>query len=169
VVLLDNMAGVYRWQPSMGFDVQSLGAETEFQPSAVDIAQNAELIAIGGADRLVLRDLSTGESRTLPVIRVVKDIAFSPDDRLVAAGERDGLVEIWDVASGERVAVLRGHSEIVPTVAFSPDGQTLVTGSWDGTLRVWDLSDLQTSPQALVDRAEATWHLTLEQALAASE
>jgi len=45
---------------------------------------------------------------------------------------------VWDADSGEELARLRGHEDLVWTVTVSPDGRRIVSGSDDGTARVWD-------------------------------
>ena len=69
---------------------------------------------------------------------------FSPDGRYVLIGrERDdgkpGL-ELWNVASPERLVEFRGHVETITCVAFSPTGKHVVSGSYgsDGIAIVWD-------------------------------
>jgi WD40 repeat protein len=46
---------------------------------------------------------------------------------------RQTTVRIWDAASGEEIASLKGGY-----LAFSPDGVRVVTLSGDGTARIWD-------------------------------
>lgn len=67
----------------------------------------------------------------------IRAIAVDPSGRrLIAGGER---AAIWDLRSGEPVALLVGHTDEVTDVAATADGR-FVTASKDGTLAVWDQS-----------------------------
>ncbi|MER9134745.1 TIR domain-containing protein [Mesorhizobium sp. M0830] len=70
----------------------------------------------------------------------VATVAFSPDGTRLATGSDDQTARVWDVATGEEIAILRGHRSWVKTVAFSPRGTCLATGSRGGTARIWDLA-----------------------------
>ena len=69
---------------------------------------------------------------------------FSPDGKLLATPTADGSgTLLWDVATGERVAVLRHGKNLILGGAISPDGRWLVLPaireSGVGFLQVWDL------------------------------
>ena len=68
----------------------------------------------------------------------VTSVAWSADGR-VCSGSRDKSVRVWDVASGECVRTLSGHTDHVTSVACSADGR-VCTGSYDGSVRVWDVA-----------------------------
>lgn len=67
-------------------------------------------------------------------------LCFSPDGRLLAVGERDLTISLWDTATGTKIDTLTGHAREVTRLAFSPDGRTLVTCSTDGTARLWSVA-----------------------------
>jgi WD40 repeat protein len=54
-----------------------------------------------------------------------------------AAGKPD-VVRLYRVATGEEVAVLKGHSRPPWSVAFSSDGLRIVTGGADEAIKLWD-------------------------------
>jgi RNA polymerase sigma factor (sigma-70 family) len=69
---------------------------------------------------------------------VVKDMQFSPAGDRIALARDDALAQVFDTATGEEVASLKGHRGIVFAIAFKPDGKKLVTGGDDTTARLWD-------------------------------
>ena len=77
-------------------------------------------------------------SRRLP--RPVADSRYSPDGGRVVATAEDNTAVVWDRATGEELARVRGHTAPVILATFTPDGSKLVTASQDGTARLWELT-----------------------------
>lgn len=72
----------------------------------------------------------------LPVVPTAIAVA-ARDSRIAAASTRGG-VELWDPATGERLATLTGHNGLVTDVDFSSDGARVATSGVDGTVRLWE-------------------------------
>jgi WD40 repeat protein len=67
-------------------------------------------------------------------------LAFSPDGKLLASGEVDRKVRLWDASTGKQIGILEGHTKQVAALAFSPDGKTLFSGGYDRSIRLWDVA-----------------------------
>lgn len=64
---------------------------------------------------------------------------FRPEDtQLVTAGD-DGVVQIWDAATGQGKPILRGHGRRVNAVSFDATGAYLASAGSDGIVRLWDV------------------------------
>ena len=72
---------------------------------------------------------------------VLRSIAFTPDSTVLASmatDNEDFAIRLWNVANGQPLGTLEGHTSIVWGLAFSPDGQMLASVSSDGTAKLWD-------------------------------
>jgi WD40 repeat protein len=74
-------------------------------------------------------------------------VAFSSDGKTVVSGSADRTLRVWDVASGQILRILQGHTDAVRAIAYSPDGKLVASGSNDNTIRVWPIL----SQQELID------------------
>ncbi|HXF86460.1 MAG TPA: WD40 repeat domain-containing protein [Anaerolineales bacterium] len=52
--------------------------------------------------------------------------------------EVKGIIILWDVTSGEKIAVLEGHTKPITALTFSPDGTLIASGAEDNTIIIWD-------------------------------
>ena len=69
---------------------------------------------------------------------------FSPDGKLFAVASSLGFGRVWDAATWQPVATLRGFLKGAHTVAFSADGKRLAIGSGDHeAVKLWDTESWQ--------------------------
>src|SRR5262249_14429682 len=95
----------------------------------------------GGNGTVTVWNVATAEPvRALRHPRRAPGVAFSPDGGALATGCEDGIVRLWDPATGVCRAELPGHDRVVNHVAFSPDGSRLASAGDDHTVRVWDVA-----------------------------
>jgi WD40 repeat protein len=118
-------------------------------------ADGARLVVPTSDGRAHVFDLAGGKPKELAVLGVsgqsVARVSLSPAGDAVALGRSDGIIELWNVAAGGRVA-LPGDAARPNTLCFSPDGAKLLAAGEDDAVRVWRTS----GGEPLVLREERT-------------
>ena len=71
----------------------------------------------------------------------VIDIAWAPDDSMLASCSLDNMVIVWDPRTGQKVQTQNGHSSFVKGVAGDPIGKYLCTQADDKSVIVWRVDD----------------------------
>lgn len=99
------------------------------------LSSSGNYAALGRGEDVVLWDRDAGMESELMVsgARHDADVAFSPDERILAASGSDQVTTLWDVESRKVIATLPSGS--VHKFLFSLDSQTLATcgSSMDST------------------------------------
>jgi len=80
---------------------------------------------------------------TLPGSGRVEGLAFSPDDRILAACHSEGIVCLWDVRTGVKMRSYRSGLDRIWSACFSPDGRDLAVSGTDGAVEIWEARDAQ--------------------------
>ncbi|MBT3270138.1 hypothetical protein HN371_23535 [Candidatus Poribacteria bacterium] len=80
----------------------------------------------------------------MPHRKWVRWVNFSPDRKYVVTGSEDMTAQLWDVATGRRVAAPLRHTSAVLSAEFSPDGKHIATVSSQGS-RLWSLPGIPKS------------------------
>ena len=76
-------------------------------------------------------------------------VAFSPDGKRIAVGDRNGKIALWDTTKGKLnefpcssemgSSCPDNGSQAVEAIAFSRDGKQIISGRNDGRVQIWDL------------------------------
>ena len=69
--------------------------------------------------------------------------SFLPGDRIVIVGNRNGELELFDIASAALIDTVKAHDGPVWTLHVHPDGRSVVTGSADKSAKFWNFEIVQ--------------------------
>jgi energy-coupling factor transporter ATP-binding protein EcfA2/cytoskeletal protein RodZ len=90
----------------------------------------------------------------------VLSLRFNPSGTLLASGDRNGNVKIWNIERKNMVINLRGHSARITGLSFSRDGKLLASTSYDASARLWDAGDWNNQPVVLEDNSGYVFSVT---------
>ncbi|XP_043998653.1 mitogen-activated protein kinase-binding protein 1 isoform X1 [Gambusia affinis] len=140
----------------------------------MDVEPTRKYAAVGCQDRKI-RIFNIGNGKQKKVYKgsqgedgTVIKVQIDPSGLYIATSCSDKNVSIFDFFSGECVATMFGHSEIVTGLKFSSDCRHLITVSGDSCIFVWRLNPELTIKmrQRLADLRPAS---TVPNSLSASE
>ena len=92
---------------------------------------NIKSIALGRSDSLS----SDPRRKSMPAH------TLDTDGWILANGNSDHVVHLWDAQLGKHLQSLRGHTGPICAIDFHPNGETLVSGSADQTVRLWKIKN----------------------------
>jgi|GEM_PF-2404952 len=70
----------------------------------------------------------------------VFSLAYSPDGKYLASGNKDSKIMIWDIDKQKMIKMVEGHKEKIYSLSYSPNGKYLVSGGLDSRIKIWDTS-----------------------------
>ncbi|MFF4625376.1 WD40 repeat domain-containing protein [Nonomuraea jabiensis] len=146
--------GVALWQIRDPAAPQAVGTIPVLAVRAAFAPRGTTLAAEGLRDTgVVLYDTANPVSpRQTDQLRVDADqgrLAFSPDSRMIAGGDSDGRITLWNLERAGRPATygppLVGHQDgeykDIYALALAVDGSMVATGGRDTTVELWDTAD----------------------------
>jgi WD40 repeat protein/tRNA A-37 threonylcarbamoyl transferase component Bud32 len=141
------------WDAETGKELHSLKGHTAAVLQVGFSPDGTRLVSSDSDGTVKLWDVATGRKlhtfkghKSVPLFGTL-DLVFSPDGKRLASasaellepGNNPAEVKVWDVATGQQLPSLIGHTGQVMSVMFSPDGSRLASASMDGTVMLWDV------------------------------
>jgi len=120
-------------------------------------------------DYVKVWDISQDEPRLIggpfPHDNCIQSICFSPNGKLVLAGDRSGTTKLWDIETGQLVTDPVRHSAHVCAVRFHPHGIRYVSAPYNAEVELRELPPFEeTPPDWLPALAEAVAGIRLNDA-----
>ena len=86
--------------------------------------------------RILSLEVENAGTELLKIDGLFDNFRFSPDGQILASFDRAGILQLWNISTGENFYRLDTNTELSParfryesTMAFSPDGSMLVLGN----------------------------------------
>jgi WD40 repeat protein len=143
---------VVLWDAETGKEARRLRGFSWGNVMAVGYASDGRsLLAATDWERILLRwDLETGKSlRLIGHNKEITTAALTAGGSRAVSASLDGSLRLWDLTTGNEIAIPNGHKTGVTSIAFAPNGRQLLSCARDMTTRLWD-----------VDTGEQIWRLT---------
>lgn len=105
----------------------------------IQLSPDGTHLAVASSIGIWLYNARTGAAIRLLAGQGIRSVSFSPDGSILASGDENAAVRLWDSMSGDLLKTLQGHTHYVSRVGFSLDGKTLASvAHWEGVIRLWD-------------------------------
>ncbi len=132
---------IHCWDCSTGRHLAMVMPPNDTDPPCVRVSDDGTLIAaIGGKKEIII--LSGKADRELlrfPAPSATTwSMAINPDNTRLAVGDQDRITHIYDMATGDELLQLRGHTGSVMSLAWSHDGRFLASGGYDHRVLLYD-------------------------------
>lgn len=90
-----------------------------------------------------LRSSSSSQGAPFEVLdkheHAVLSVAFSPSGKLLASGNADETIKVWDYDSRSLIRVFKGDDADTYAIAFSPDEKLLASAHQYNSINLWDI------------------------------
>lgn len=128
------------WELGTGQNVHSIKAHDSHVVGLVFTANSQKLISSSFDQTIKIWDLESGAClQTLQIQAPVYRIAINQNSTILASGSNCGDILLWNIATGEILKRLIGHTLTVVDLSFQPEGKFLASSSFDTSIKIWDL------------------------------
>jgi WD40 repeat protein len=141
------------WEIETGRNLLNIKAHHTHILGLAFTANGKQLISASLDRYIKVWDLDNGIClRSWQSLAPIYKIDLSDDDLTLACSGENGDVLLWNIATGELLKKLVGHTGNILDVAFQRQGTLLASSSLDSTIKLWDL----TTGECILTLAEHT-------------
>lgn len=128
------------WDPATGKERRRLemGPHGHGAGRSLALSTDGKTLVTGNFD-LRLWDLAASKERHPERTRGNVLLALSPDGTIVATGDGEGALRLWDGRTSKLRRTIRENLHNFPQPAFTPDGKGVAAWLPDGSVRQWEV------------------------------
>lgn len=119
-------------------------SDGSLQITSIDISSNGNYIAGISTDGSVVVWNPGSKSDTFTIEtsgKSIKVIRFYPDTNLLALGDINGNVELWDISTHKKISEVKAHDAQINDIQFNTKLKQMATASNDKKLKIFNLID----------------------------
>lgn len=89
-----------------------------------------------------LKQLKHSTHQNSMILASVNTVDISPNGKYALSGGNNGILKLWNIASGEEIRSWKAHSGLmgVGTARFSFDGKNILSAGADNIVKLWEVS-----------------------------
>ena len=142
------------WDIKTGREITTITSDYKFVRSA-SFSPDAKYVVAGGVGRAgeyvkfwdaesgrKLKQLKHPAHHNAMNLETVNTVDISPDGKYALSGGGDGIIKLWDIASGEEIRAWKAHIGLagVGSAQFTFDGKRILSAGADNIVKLWDVT-----------------------------
>lgn len=138
---VDDSGFIKAWDLKTAEEISTM-RDPRFYSQPTVFSPDGQIIAMANVidETIHLLDVQTGKQLNILKWRQPLSMVFSPDGLLLASGNYNGVIQLWNVQTGKEFKILRGQKGGARHLAFSPDGLLLASAGDDvATITLWEV------------------------------
>ncbi len=113
--------------------------------TSIDVSFNGKYVAginsMGGV--VVWNQENKSDNFPIPTAgKNIKVVRFNPDNNILALGDVNGNVELWDVSLRKKISEVKAHTAQVNDIQFNKLLKQMATASNDHTVKIFNIKDI---------------------------
>ncbi|MBK7131727.1 MAG: High-affnity carbon uptake protein Hat/HatR [Bacteroidales bacterium] len=111
---------------------------------SIDLSSNGNYLAGISSDGSVLVWNPQNSSDTFQpptTLKNIKVVKFNPESNLIALGDINGTLELWDINKKTRVSFVKAHTAAINDIKFNTKLKQMATASNDYSFKIFNISD----------------------------
>jgi len=113
--------------------------------TSIDVSLNGKYVAgINSEGGVVVwnQENKSDNFRIETVGKNIKVVRFNPDNNILALGDVNGTVELWDIIQRRKISEVKAHTAQVNDIQFNNKLKQMATASNDQTLKIFNIKDV---------------------------